>query len=148
MEGSDSMFSYDPSLPTYVDKIRFLIQDTNPENVYLQNEEIEALLGIYRSYKTVAVACCEILAVRFAADADDKKVGELELQYRLRSQRYMMLAKTLRAQVLKFIIPYAGGVSRADIRVNERDESTSKTAFKRGMFHNFNTGNDDVNEDR
>ena len=142
------MFSYDTNLNSNKDKIRFLIQDTNPDNSYFQDEEIEGMLVIYSSYKTTAVACCEVLAAKFASDADNKKVGELDLQYRSRSDKYKKLAQTLRAQTLKFVIPYAGGVSRADVLANERNEYISKPAFKRGLFHNFNTGNDDLDGDR
>jgi len=125
--------SYDPSLSTNLDKIRFLIQDTDTTNYQLQDLEIAGMLSIYGSYKTTAVACCEVLAIKYGNSAELKVVGALRLSYADRAKKYMNLAKLLRSQVFKFVAPYVGGISQTDKEINQTDSDADQPFFKRNM---------------
>lgn len=126
--------TYDPALDTDLDKVRFFIQDTNTDNAMFQDEEISAMLGIYGTYKATAINCCEVLAARFAGEAESKKIGNLTITFGDKAAKYAALAKTLRNQMTKFVLPYLGGQSRSDKAINEGDADNVQPAFKRGIM--------------
>jgi len=128
--------TYDPTLATDLDKIRFLIQDTDVStgNYAFKDAEINGMLAIWVSYKSCAIACCEILAIKYANMSEEKEIGSLRLAYANRAQKYKMLAEMLRQQVLKFVKPYCGGISDSDKTDYQTDSDAVQPAFKRGMM--------------
>jgi hypothetical protein len=143
------MFNYDPNLNTNRDKIRITIQDTDSYNPFFQDEELQGLENIHGSWRNTAVVCCELLAIKFANEADSKKVGELHISLKEKAKRYQELAKVLRRQLFKFAQPYAGGISDSDAIVNEMDTDIIQPSFKRKSFENKTTlDSDNVNSSR
>ncbi len=126
--------TYSSTLPTDRDKVRFFIQDTDITNALLQDEEITAMLAIYGSYKSTAIACCEVLAAKFAGEAESKTIGNLSIEFRDKSAKYTAMAKTLRAQTLKFVQPYLGGQSHSDKETNELDSDNVQPFARRGIM--------------
>ena len=126
--------TYTDTLPTDLDKVRYLIQDVNAADFYFSDNEINAMLGIWGSYHSTSIACCEILASKFIIKAEDKTVGKLTLKYGNLAQKYADLAKVLRFQLLKFIQPFLGGLTQSDKEGNEEDSDLVQPAFRRGMM--------------
>ena len=126
--------TYDDTLPIDLDKVRYMIQDTNIEDFYFSDNEITAMLGIWGGYQSTAIACCEILASKFIMKAEDKTVGKLTLKYGNLAKKYADLAKVLRFQLLKFVQPYLGGVSISDKATNEEDADRTQPAFRRNIM--------------
>jgi len=118
--------TYDSSLSTDKDKVRFLIQDTVVASAMLQDEEITFMLTEYDDYHLASAACADVLSAKFASMADKKTVGKLSITYTNRSKTYSDLAKQLRVQS---VVPYAGGV---DLTVSVDSDDTM--AFGRGFM--------------
>lgn len=128
--------TYNNSLTSNCDKVRFLIQDTDITDANMDDNEINAMITMYGSYKSAAIACCEILAGKYAGEAETRRVGNLTLSNFIdKSKKYLQIAKTLRAQVHKMVIPYAGGISVSDKAAN-LDADTTIPAFKRRIMAN------------
>lgn len=89
-------YSGDPA-NSALDAVRFLIQDTNEDDILLQDEEIGFLLttvdmAIYQA----AHDCCYVIASKFARLADtSKSVGDMSLSvtFSNRASEYRMLAE-------------------------------------------------------
>lgn len=65
------MSNYDPSLSTERDKVRFLVGDTDNDNLMLSDDEVtfaltEAAANIY----SAAASLCKSIAARFARDVN------------------------------------------------------------------------------
>ena len=125
--------TYDASLPTAKDRVRFLIQDTNVASAMLQDEEITFMLTEYPNYRLAAAACAEALSLKFAGMPQEKKIGNLSLFYGDQAKKYSELASKLRTQASKILLPYAGGISKADKNAINNDSDRVKPAFKHDM---------------
>ena len=73
-------FSYDPSLPTLKDKVRFYLGDTNQDNYFLEDEEIDAILSSVGDnlQKALYLSCKAILSK--VAKEYSKSLGDARLQ--------------------------------------------------------------------
>lgn len=127
-------WSYDPTMPTNMDKVRFLIQDTNTLDQLLEDEEINFMLSDYPNYKMAAANCADVLSSKFAGIADSKTIDNLSLSFQNKSQKYAALANRLRMQASKFLLPYAGGISKNDKQRNEDDPDRVKPFAKRDQM--------------
>ena len=81
-------------------KVRFLVGDTDAADYELEDAEITAMISDFIDAYTVAAFCAEIVAGRFARQADtSKSVGDLSLSktYSSRSREYAALAGRLKA---------------------------------------------------
>lgn len=130
-------FSYNPSLPTDRDKVRFLIQDTNSDNVQFQDEEINAILLDYPNPYETAYVLAMSLSAKYSALAD-MALGDYQIKYSTLSSSYLDLAKAMKATdtqvvVSRSAIPYAGGISASDKASND-DGDTIQGIFRRGMM--------------
>ena len=126
--------TYTDTLPTDLDKVRYLIQDTNTTDFYFSDNEITAMLTLWGSYNSTAIACCEILASRFIQKAENKTVSKLSLSYGDLSKKYASLARVLRLQLLKFNTGYLGGLTHSDKETNQIDADLVQPAFKREIM--------------
>jgi len=95
-------YSYDPTLPTAKDQVRFLISDkdvsNNGVNAHLADEEINWLLtensgNVYDA----AASGAEQIAAEYSSK-EDKMVGPLRLMHGNMADRFYALAKALRAR--------------------------------------------------
>ena len=74
--------TYDPTLATDMDWVRFLIYDRDTAAARLQDEEILAVLVEEANKYLAAARCGEILLARsFPGDITSKKVAELSLAW-------------------------------------------------------------------
>ena len=92
-------FTYGNPGDSQKDAIRFLIQDTDPTEMFLQDEEIEWMITLWGSrggIHYVAARCCEAIAAIFArethvsSDSQSVSLGEL-------TDKYMRMAESLMA---------------------------------------------------
>lgn len=125
--------TYNATMPTDKDKVRFLIQDTKLTPALLQDEEINFVLSEYPNYILAAAVCAENISAQLVGTATDKKIGNLSLTYGDKSKKYAELANSLRARASKILLPYAGGISQTDKELVNNDDDRVKPAFSRDM---------------
>ncbi|HPT61615.1 MAG TPA: hypothetical protein PLN81_08480 [Bacillota bacterium] len=103
-------WSYDPNLTTPKDRVRFQIGDTIQTDQLLQDEEINfVLLQKGNDELRAAVECCEVIATKFARQADST-MGKTSVRASQRSKAYTDRAKQLRKRISSFAAPVAGGI--------------------------------------
>jgi hypothetical protein len=127
-------WSYDPTLQTDRDLVRFWVGDTNADDPQIWNEEIDALLAATTSVEAAAVDAARAILARYAR-AVDKSVGDLKISYGQRRDAYRaLLAELERRLALKAALPAAGGISKARKAAVEADGDRVAPAFKRNQF--------------
>lgn len=88
-------FSYSPTLPSALHRVRFLLGDTVDAGHLLENQEITAILSLQPIETYAAAAIAESLSARFAAQAD-VSIGATSVSMGERAQRFADLAVRLR----------------------------------------------------
>lgn len=131
------MFSYDPNLSSAKDKVRFLIQDTKENEVFFEDEEINAMLEEFPGYRSCALQLCYTLAALFAGVPDKETVGPYSVDYKSVSNKYLVLAENIRAQINRTLSGYAGGIYKFDVCQTLKNKDLVHTAFKRYMMINY-----------
>lgn len=134
------MFSYDSTLQTDKDKVRFYIQDNKEHDFFFEDEEILAMLQEHKTPKACAIQLCYTLAAMFAGVPDDEKIGPYSVSYRTMAEKYTKLANSLRAQQNRVLNGYAGGINKIETLEYLRDNTITKTAFTRFMMKNYKGG--------
>lgn len=129
---SGGTWTYTGDLTDPLQEIRFLIQDTDGSYPLFTDAEVSyALGGASDNVRRAAISLVERLLVRYAGMAD---TTELDLSVRA-SQLYEN-ARTLLLQLKSggvSVVPYAGGISYADIEVNEANMDRVIGHFNRGV---------------
>jgi hypothetical protein len=125
------------------DRVRFYVGDTNTAVELLSDSEVDFLLeDENRDPLRAAARGAEILAAKYAGQAEEKKVGPLTLTNRRQSQadRYRQLAKTLWSRVASSggAAPFAGGISKSDKETREDDGDRVPPVFSRDMMEYTN----------
>lgn len=138
-------YSGDPA-DSDLDAVRFHIQDTDPDDPLMSDEEIEFLIDkwkpVYDSLLYTAAICAETLASKFAREVnvsgDGTSVGVEALQ-----SKYEQLAVSLRDQHKEYAgvggAPKVGGTLFNDYF----DASIKPLSFGKGMNDNPEAGNQD-----
>lgn len=89
-------YTFDPSLGSAKDRIRFVIGDIDVlRNKLIADETIEAILVLKGDERTAAIACCESLEASFA-QFTESRAGETMADRTAVSNKYRDLAKRLR----------------------------------------------------
>lgn len=129
-------FTYDPTLDTPLDQVRFRIGDTEPLDPQLQDEEINAILVLTNN--AVPAACLvalDSLIARYARHVD-KWVGDLKILAHQRYDQYSALRDKIAvgggAPAIAGI-PTAGGVYIADKVAARANTSLVQGAFRIGL---------------
>jgi hypothetical protein len=136
-------WSYDPTLATDKDRVRFMIGDTDTDDQQLQDEEILFLIEQYDTLYGAAAAAANALAAKNARYAD-KWVGDLKILASQMSRAYRELADRFSRQgvdaamlaATQWGVPTAGGVYAEDKAQYEADPSLAQPFFKRGIHDN------------
>lgn len=129
------MWSYDPdALATSErDQVRLEIQDTDPSNKLLQDEEINYFLTVERNLWSAAARCCESLSRRFAQKADVRLGRAVFVIYTKQADQYRTMAQDLRKKGLGTVAPWVGGMSVSDKQAYEAQTDIVQPAFARDM---------------
>lgn len=135
-------YGFNPNGNT-VDAVRFIVgQSSTQDDLLLFDEEINWTLAqrggnIYGA----ASLCCESLASKYAARPESEKIGSLGLTWGDVAERLRRQAKELRWQLtLAGVSPYAGGISRSDMRTDTSDTDRNPLQFKIRQDDNYRTG--------
>lgn len=137
-------FSYSPSLPSPLHRVRFLIGDTVDAGHLVENQEITYTLSIQPIETFAAAAIAESLAARFAGKPD-VRVGQTSVSNSALAAQYRELAARLRAAGGTIAggdgtgptasTMYVGGISR--------DERLEQYADDDAILPSFRLGKDD-----
>jgi len=92
-------WSYDSSLATDKDKVRFYIGDTDTNDQLLQDEEISFLLAEVSNVLLAAAHAAKAIAAKFSRQAD-KAIGDLRISLSQKARTYMTLAADLEKRAL------------------------------------------------
>jgi uncharacterized protein YegL len=137
-------YSGDPNTSD-LDAVRFLIGDTDPTNVEFQdaeiNWEIQNEVNIYRAGSVLASDA----AAKYSKIAS-KSVGDLHVQYGELAKNFEALSTTLNARsARRTAMPYAGGLEKADKRMNRLDTGIVQPTFRRNQFNQPRVSNNGPN---
>lgn len=130
-------WSYDTSLTTTRDRVRFLIGDTDTNDQQLSNEEISFVLSdnsdkVYAA----AVECVRALRAKFARLVD-RSVGDLKNSYSQRQKAYEDLETALQKKATGNIASImAGAVYESTSEADRTDSTILQPFFKRDQFRN------------
>lgn len=99
--GTKHEFSYtgNPSLRD-IDKVRFLLQDTDTSKATLTDSEIQFLLDEYKNAYSAAAEAALIISAQYAG-IKDKTVGPLSIRYGDMVNRYTALSASLRKRATR-----------------------------------------------
>lgn len=132
-------WSYDTGLSTELDRVRFLIGDTDLAHPQLQDEEILFLVSSSgSSTSAAAAAACRGLAARYARRVHEE-VGDLKLYNEQMFDHYVALAEQLSAQgslasvAGLLAVPSAGGIYVADKDAYAANDGLVQSSFSRNM---------------
>lgn len=135
-------WSYDTSLATAKDQVRFQIGDTDTNSQLVSDEEIDATLtaqgdSVVRS----SIAIAEALAAKFARLASTSIEG-LSVDFRSVAENYRMLASRLRADASASaaLAPraFVGGISKSTMDGVDADTDRNPSRIKVG-FTDYDT---------
>lgn len=130
-------YSGDPSTSSK-DAVRFLMQDTNDEDVLLQDEEIDWLLTQHGDVGAAAVAGLTTLANRYASMAiAEKEVGDLRIKYADRSAALRAQAEQVSNSVVTVApVPVMTGSTFSGRESARSDLDRVPDVFEVGMHDN------------
>lgn len=117
-----------------LDGVRFLCQDTNPNDPQLSDLEINAILGWFVNIWRSAGNAAKQIEAKYARQVD-KSVGDLHVSYSQRQKAYAELsAYLLRQADMRTSLPWAGGISHADKDLDRNNPDVVKPTFTKHQF--------------
>jgi hypothetical protein len=133
-------YSGDPQ-SSDLDKVRFLIGDTDQSDRLLGDEEILFLLSERSGVYAASSIACLTLAARFSREVT-KQVGDLKISAEQRAQHYRDLHEHYASQagesggMSPYVLsaPYAGGISIADRNAQIDDTDRVQPSFEIGSM--------------
>lgn len=134
-------WSFNASLSTDKDWVRFLIGDTDTNAELVADETIEAILTAEMNVYMAGAEICEYLArgITKGGTIKDRKVGETKIAYRT-TEDLLMLSHKLRMRGSAYMRPSAGGVYTSDKDDYDTDTSLDKPEIAKGMTNNPRSG--------
>lgn len=132
------MFSYDPAQldVNEVYAVRCEIQDTDPLDPQLQDEEVAYAISQERNYWCAAARCSEMIARKILRKADVRLGTAMMVTYTKMADQWFAMAKELRAKSLGTVAPYVGGMTIADKITIGQDSSLLAPLFTKTMMQN------------
>jgi hypothetical protein len=132
-------YSGDPATSAK-DTVRFWVQDTNSP-WKIQDAEILYILTQFTNPMLAAANIARSLAAKYAA-MPSKRVGDFQISWGELAKNYLMIAENLQAQGQTLnVIPYSGGISRADKAQVRANTDRVVPPFREKQFDNPNAGN-------
>jgi hypothetical protein len=121
---------------TVLETVRFHIQDTDPPTHFLEDEEINYLIGVFGSNVDATCAeCCEIMASRYAKK-QEASVANYNMKLDNVYNKLMDRASDFRVNsitVNSFRVP---AMSMASKSLQVEDTDNVKPSFKRELMDN------------
>lgn len=133
-------WSFNPALPSALDRVRLKIGDIDADYHEVEDETITAVLTEQaQDVLRAALVLAEALAAKYAKRVD-RTVGAMSLSASDRFKHYQDLVARLRAELTagpayarRYGLPYAGGISVADKEVAAGDSDRPEPAFTRAL---------------
>jgi len=130
-------WSYDDSLPTDRDKVRFRIGDTDSEEELLSNETLDALLVIRDDVVLASIDAVQAILAKFAREIDRQALG-LGGPRSQKTTHYENLLKVLRAEADKGSTGvFYGGATIAAKQAALADTTKPQPPFRIDQFNNL-----------
>ena len=130
-------WSYDDSLPTDRDKVRFRIGDTDSEEELLSNETLDALLVIRNDVVLASIDAVQAILAKFAREIDRQALG-LGGPRSQKTTHYENLLKVLRAEADKGSTGvFYGGATIAAKQAALADTTKPRPPFRIDQFNNL-----------
>ena len=115
------------------DAVRYLIRDTDSARAIVQDEEIAWTLTQEMNFYMAAAKICEQF-IGNARNVKTKRVGDLSIEYDVTA--YKELAEKLKGRGASYIVPFAGGISIADMNLLIEDTDVPNSLFRIKMNDN------------
>lgn len=135
-------WSYNEALTSSIDKVRFLVGDTDESDPQFQDEEIAWALTVSSDVYMAAIIVCRAAIARYSRQVS-KSVGDLSISASEKAQHYRDLVSDLEQQAAMTAlvpIPYAGGRTISDMETDETDADLVQPAFRRDQFTSPSVG--------
>lgn len=133
--------TFDPTLSTDKDVVRFLIGDTDTAHEQVADATLVKMLTMYAGPTSTAQAVCVALQAKYSRLAD-QQIGQLRVSTSQIADHYSKLADKLRDQAQSTStvvpVPYAGGITQSDKQLNTDNSDVVRPFFTRDM-DNFST---------
>lgn len=136
------MFSYDPSELTTnaVYAVRNEIQDTDPLDPQLQDEEIAYALTQERNFWAASARCLETIARAKLRKADVRLGRQMMINYTKMAEQLLQEAKALRAKAMGTVVPWIGGMNISDQIAYAENTDIIQPVFTMTMMENPRVG--------
>lgn len=94
MRGYGPLFNYSGNpADSDLDRLRFRLQDTDSDDVLLEDEELNFLLDNEGSVSGALVKAARTIASQFSRQADDVSSGDVRIRLQNRADRYWKMAE-------------------------------------------------------
>lgn len=135
-------WSYDPKdLETNeVYQVRAELQDTDPQDQQLQDEEISYAISVERNMWAASARCAEMIGRRLLRKADVRLGRAMMVTYSKAAQQWFNMARILRAKAMGTVVPWAGGMNINDQLNYAEDTSLIQPVFTMTMMENPRVG--------
>lgn len=128
-------YSGDPS-SSDKDAVRFNIGDTIEADPQLQDEEILYLLDINGgSIQQATIDAFKALISKYSRFVNEK-VGDVSNALSDRLENFKLALSEYERKLTAFVVPFAGGISVAGKKANERNTALIEPFFNRPQFDN------------
>ena len=124
-------WTYDNTLATDRDKVRFGVQDTESTDPLFADEEIDARLSALGSVQATILDLAKKLMIKFARLVD-VSVGKVSESNSQRFAAYKELVSQLEADNAAYAVPSFGGVNVSDNEALDGDDGLVQPGAKRG----------------
>lgn len=131
-------WSYNPSelATNEVYQVRAELQDTDPRDQQLQDEEIAYALTQERNFWAGCARCAEMIGRRVLRKADVRLGRSMQVQYTKMAQGWFTMARMLRSKAMGTVVPYIGGMTAADKMTIGQDSGLIAPMFTKNMMEN------------
>jgi len=133
-------FTYNTSLSTNRDKVRFRIGDTDSNRPLLSDEEIDAVLTSKPAVLPSALECVEAILAKIARDVDRNAAG-ISSSRSQSFNHYMELRKKLSREMVTESEMFVGGLSKSAKLGFESDSDFVPPNFEIGQFDHISQEN-------
>lgn len=118
------------------DEVRFIVGDTDNDDLVLSDQEIQYLLTQHRHPRLAAVYAAEAITAFYARQVDSE-IDQIRIIASQRWDHYNKLALKLRREAGMLVAaPYAGGISKLDKEADQENTDTVQPIFTVGMHRN------------
>ena len=118
-----------------LDKVRFLVGDTDCPTAFLTDQEINFLIAEEGGADFAAPCAANAIAAKVARRVTQTAGGVAQALSDL-FDHYNTLAKKLLAKANSNVTVYAGGLSVTEKQLDRQDEDLIQPYFERGQFRN------------